>query len=92
MKSLLFASIIIVSMSFSSTSIAQEQTDTKPARQATKEKATQKQVKKQRKDIYDESADARKVINDALAKAKKENRRVLIQWGRQLVRLVSPAS
>lgn len=81
MKSILFASIIIVSMSFSSTSIAQEQTDTKPASQATKEKATQKQVKKQRKDIYDESADARKVINEALVKARKENRRVLIQWG-----------
>ncbi len=31
--------------------------------------------------IYDESADARKQIAAALAKAKKENRRVLIQWG-----------
>lgn len=31
--------------------------------------------------IYDENADARKVINAALAKAKAENRRVLIQWG-----------
>ncbi len=32
-------------------------------------------------DIYDESADARQQIADALASAKKENRRVLIQWG-----------
>jgi len=31
--------------------------------------------------IYDESADAQKQIDAALAKAKKENRRVLIQWG-----------
>ena len=31
--------------------------------------------------IYDESADARAQIAAALAKAKKENRRVLIQWG-----------
>jgi thiol-disulfide isomerase/thioredoxin len=31
--------------------------------------------------IYDEQADARKTIDAALAKAKTENRRVLIQWG-----------
>lgn len=31
--------------------------------------------------IYDESADARHVIDAALAKAKGENQRVLIQWG-----------
>lgn len=31
--------------------------------------------------VYDESADARQQIAAALAKAKKENRRVLIQWG-----------
>ena len=31
--------------------------------------------------IYDESADAKKVIADAVAHAKKENRRVLVQWG-----------
>lgn len=31
--------------------------------------------------VYDESADARKDIAAALARAKKENRRVLIQWG-----------
>lgn len=34
-----------------------------------------------RPNIYDEKADARKQIDAALAKAKKENRRVLIQWG-----------
>lgn len=31
--------------------------------------------------IYDESADAKEQIADALANAKKNNRRVLIQWG-----------
>lgn len=31
--------------------------------------------------IYDESADAKEQIAAAVAKAKKENRRVLIQWG-----------
>jgi thiol-disulfide isomerase/thioredoxin len=31
--------------------------------------------------IYDESADARQAIDAALAKAKTENQRVLIQWG-----------
>jgi thiol-disulfide isomerase/thioredoxin len=34
-----------------------------------------------RKAIYDENADARQQIAAALKKAKKENRRVLIQWG-----------
>ena len=36
---------------------------------------------KPEKPIYDEQADAKKQIAAALAKAKKENRRVLIQWG-----------
>src|SRR5262249_51297263 len=31
--------------------------------------------------IYDEKTDAQATIKDALASAKKENRRVLIQWG-----------
>lgn len=35
----------------------------------------------QPKQIYDEKADAKEQIAQALAKAKKENRRVLIQWG-----------
>jgi len=40
------------------------------------------QPKKAAKDpIYDEAADARLQIAAAVAKAKKENRRVLIQWG-----------
>lgn len=34
-----------------------------------------------KKPIYDEQADAKQQIAAALAKAKRENRRVLIQWG-----------
>jgi thiol:disulfide interchange protein len=32
-------------------------------------------------DFYDEKADAKQLIADALTRAKKENRRVLLQWG-----------
>lgn len=35
----------------------------------------------QDKAVYDEAADAKKVVAAAIAKAKKENQRVLIQWG-----------
>jgi thiol-disulfide isomerase/thioredoxin len=41
----------------------------------------EKPQKPQRPPIYDEAADARQQIDAALAKARKENRRVLIQWG-----------
>lgn len=37
--------------------------------------------KPKREPIYDEKADAPKQIEEALARAEKENRRVLIQWG-----------
>ncbi len=36
---------------------------------------------KEKPKVYDESADAKKQIDAALAKAKKNNRRVLVQWG-----------
>lgn len=36
---------------------------------------------KEKKKVYDEAADARQQIAAALSKAKKENRRVLVQWG-----------
>jgi thiol:disulfide interchange protein len=39
------------------------------------------QAAKAKAPIYDESADARQQIAAAVAKAKKDNRRVLIQWG-----------
>ena len=38
-------------------------------------------AKTEKAKVYDESADAKKQIADALARAKNENRRVLIQWG-----------
>lgn len=41
----------------------------------------QPQVKKETPKLYDEAADAKKQIAAALVKAKKDNRRVLIQWG-----------
>ncbi len=84
MKSILtpcMISLIIISVCISSISYAQEQTETKPLIKIAQDKPAQETVKKLPKDIYDETADARKVINDALAKARKDNRRVLIQWG-----------
>lgn len=43
--------------------------------------ATKVAAKKQETPVYDEKADAREQVKQALAKAKKENQRVLIQWG-----------
>lgn len=43
--------------------------------------AQKKAQPERRQPVYDESADAGEQIAAALAKAKKENRRVLIQWG-----------
>lgn len=55
---------------------AGQQTPAKPAAPA-----AAAPVKKERPAIYDEKADAKAEIAAALARAKKENRRVLIQWG-----------
>lgn len=44
-------------------------------------KTQEKPEKKKREPIYDEQADAREQIAEALVKATRENRRVLIQWG-----------
>ena len=43
--------------------------------------AAQQPAKTERQAIYDEQADAKQQIAAAVAKAKKENRRVLVQWG-----------
>jgi thiol-disulfide isomerase/thioredoxin len=45
------------------------------------EQAPSAKAKSPRPPIYSETADARKDIAAALAKAKRENQRVLIQWG-----------
>ncbi len=48
---------------------------------APKQPGDKKATKKKRENIYDESADAKEQITAALARAGKENRRVLLQWG-----------
>ena len=59
----------------SSTVLSQQET---PAKSPDK---TAEQEPDKPKTIYDEKADARDQIAEALKRAKKENRRVLIQWG-----------
>lgn len=39
------------------------------------------QVQEEHGDVYDETADAKKDVDEALARAAKENRRVLLVWG-----------
>ena len=52
-----------------------------PSNEQDKESAKETETKPDRPPIYDASANAEDQIQTALAKAKKENRRVLIQWG-----------
>ena len=52
-----------------------------PAKQLEAEVATAARPQIKRKDIYDTSANAREQITAALERARKENKRVLIQWG-----------
>ncbi len=59
----------------SSTALSQQETQAK-----SQDKIVQKEPDKP-KTIYDENADAHEQIAEALKRAKKENRRVLIQWG-----------
>ncbi len=70
--SLLAFTLVLVSVS---SVMAQDE-----SRAQAKDKAVQKQDAKPTV-IYDEQADAREQIAEALDHAKKENRRVLIQWG-----------
>jgi uncharacterized protein YyaL (SSP411 family) len=57
--------------------------DTEPeqAKASEEQAGAEKESKPKRPPIYDESANAEDQIAAALTKAKKENRRVLIQWG-----------
>lgn len=58
------------------------QPDNKPAAQPAPQPATKPETKAPPAEkVYDESADAGKQVDAALAKAAKENQRVLIQWG-----------
>ncbi len=58
-----------------------EKTQTTQASDGDKGATQAKAEKPARKPIYDEAADAALQVEQALAKAKTENRRVLIQWG-----------
>ena len=73
-RAILFLAITLVFF-MTTTVLAQDGTQPKP-----KVETTQKQDAKP-KSIYDEKADAREQVAQALKRAKKENRRVLIQWG-----------
>lgn len=66
----------------SASCLAQEKPEsTETAQTKDGDEDSSKAKKPARVPIYDESADAAVQIEQALAKAKKENRRVLIQWG-----------
>jgi len=52
-----------------------------PPKQAGAPAAPADAAKAKRPKVYDEEADAKQQIAAALAKAKRENQRVLIQWG-----------
>jgi thiol:disulfide interchange protein len=64
-----------------SPALGQGTTPTGPGRDAQPSPPPARPARKQRQPIYDETADAGEQIATALAGAKKENRRVLIQWG-----------
>ena len=78
-------SIALLLSSFALSAVAQEPT---PAPAPAKEPARilgtiagAKPAGQEPKPVYDEKADARKDVAAAIARAKKENKRVLIQWG-----------
>lgn len=73
----------VCSTLFASALLAQDPTPATPVAPATPATANApaKPSKKAEAPVYDEKADARQQVADAIAKAKKENQRVLIQWG-----------
>lgn len=61
---------------------AQPASNERPARLTRETEQPGKTEKKaEKKPVYDEAADAREQIAEALTRAKKDNKRVLIQWG-----------
>ncbi len=74
---LLIALAALASPTLAQNSAAPQQPATSPAQPAPKPEAKPQPTEK----VYDEAADAGKQIEAALAKAAKENQRVLIQWG-----------
>ena len=76
--------VFVICLGFVSVSVSvnAQQEIKKPAEKSQQQKEVEKQDQpEKKKDIYDEKADAAKDIEAALARAKVENRRVLIQWG-----------
>jgi thioredoxin-related protein len=61
--------------------VAQPDKPVHPATPAFVPTQPKEQPKAEKPKLYDEEADARQQIAAAVAKAKKENRRVLLQWG-----------
>jgi thiol:disulfide interchange protein len=74
-KTALLALIPLLLLSFALTTFAQ----TVPASRQAQE--GQKAARTEQAPVYDESADAKAEIAAAVARAGKENRRVLVQWG-----------
>jgi thiol-disulfide isomerase/thioredoxin len=77
------ATLVLALLTLSGTALAQPQ----PAKSEPAAKAPQSvapaasQPKAEKPKIYDEAADAKQQIAAAVAKARQENQRVLIQWG-----------
>lgn len=74
--------LVLASLSFAPcAAIAQESKPLHPVTPAFDPSQPREPGAKEKPKLYDEQADARVQIRAAVAKAKKENRRVLIQWG-----------
>jgi thioredoxin-related protein len=77
--------LVVVLASLSAAALAQEPpqpaTPLLPLRPAAGQEAPAEAGKAKRLKVYDEAADAKQQIAAALAKAKRDNQRVLIQWG-----------
>lgn len=71
MKTTLWTAVLGLGLGLGLTGVATAQVDPAPTAEP----------KQEAKQLYNEQADAKADIEAALAKAKKENRRVLIQWG-----------
>ncbi len=68
----------ILALALAPAAIAQE---SPPAAPAATQPADQKPAEPEKPKLYDENADAKADIAAALAKAKRNNKRVIIQWG-----------
>lgn len=73
---------IVAVLAASGLALAQDKAPSVPAIQIIQPGgAKPSEAQPQKTPLYDEAADGKKQIEAALAKAKKENQRVLIQWG-----------